>query len=224
MLHRRGEDEGQASSYTVQILVSPGVSLSEVEASSPSGRGSVPQVHTEPLLISSRPDLSLEDVDLFLDSLGCNEPHDDGSGAHPPPTPPAPDRAASHAPRRSTIEPGGGRDETFTDSSLGAAHGSLATNGDAATAAEPPSPPRAAALATEGECTSAGAAAGAAAAAVALAALALAAAAGANGAAGGATKEEVPAAAGCEAAPPPLSADGATPDPTPGCVNPCSLA
>ena len=93
VLHRRGEDEGQASSYTVQILVSPGVSLSEVEASSPSGRGSVPQVHTEPLLISSRPDLSLEDVDLFLDSLGCNEPHDDGSGAHPPPTPPAPDRA-----------------------------------------------------------------------------------------------------------------------------------
>ena len=30
------------------------------------------QVHTEPLLISSRPDLSLEDVDLFLDSLGCS--------------------------------------------------------------------------------------------------------------------------------------------------------
>ena len=123
MLHRRGEDEGQASSYTVQILVSPGVSLSEVEASSPSGRGSVPQVHTEPLLISSRPDLSLEDVDLFLDSLGCNEPHDDGSGAHPPPTPPAPDRlggprrAASHAPRRSTIEPGGA---PFLDNSLGA--------------------------------------------------------------------------------------------------------
>jgi hypothetical protein len=30
------------------------------------------QVHTEPLLISSRRDLTLEDVDLFLDSLGCN--------------------------------------------------------------------------------------------------------------------------------------------------------
>tara|TARA_B100000787_G_scaffold28075_1_gene18487 strand:- start:103 stop:213 length:111 start_codon:yes stop_codon:yes gene_type:complete len=29
-------------------------------------------VHTEPLLISSRRDLTLEDVDLFLDSLGCN--------------------------------------------------------------------------------------------------------------------------------------------------------
>ena len=53
VLHRRGEDEGQASSYTVQILVSPGVSLSEMEAASPSKRGSVsaPQVHTEPPLI-----------------------------------------------------------------------------------------------------------------------------------------------------------------------------
>ena len=50
MLHRRGEDEGQASSYTVQILVSPGVSLSEGEPS----EIAAPQVHTEPLLISCR--------------------------------------------------------------------------------------------------------------------------------------------------------------------------
>ena len=81
-------------------------------------------MHTEPLLISSRSDLSLEDVDIFLDSLGCNEPHDPGSAAaQPPPTPPAPDRldgprrAVAHAPRRSTIEPGGA---LFLDNSLGA--------------------------------------------------------------------------------------------------------
>ena len=50
VLYRKGEDETRPSSYTVQILVSPGVSLSEMEASSPSKRGSVsaPQVHTEP--------------------------------------------------------------------------------------------------------------------------------------------------------------------------------
>ena len=81
-------------------------------------------MHTEPLLISSRSDLSLEDVDIFLGSLGCNEPHDPGSAAaQPPPTPPAPDRldgprrAVAHAPRRSTIEPGGA---LFLDNSLGA--------------------------------------------------------------------------------------------------------
>jgi len=40
----------------VQILVSPGVSLSEGEPS----EIDAPKVHTEPLLISSRSDLTLE--------------------------------------------------------------------------------------------------------------------------------------------------------------------
>ena len=82
--------------------------------------------------------------------------------------------------------------------------GALGANGDAAES------PRAASLATEGEDAQAGASAGV--------------APGANGAALGDAQNAVPAAAGGEAAPPPLSADGATPDPTPGCVNPCTLA
>ena len=78
VLYRKGEDETRPSSYTVQILVSPGVSLSDVDSVyegsvfAPEEDLSEPQVHTEPLLISSRRDLTLEDVDLFLDSLGCN--------------------------------------------------------------------------------------------------------------------------------------------------------
>ena len=102
VLYRKGEVEGRTESYTVQILVSPGVRLKDEDpaaaaaaaaaptsaaaaaatsaaaagslAGSPAAAASTSSaseqaVQTEPLMISSRRDLTLADVEAFLSSL-----------------------------------------------------------------------------------------------------------------------------------------------------------